>query len=643
VTVSPEDLDRLRTEIKSELREEMRAEIERAARDAAQERRAAQEWEEESWVEEVRPKLNFVDFDGYFRTRVDLFQRAHLGTYDPSTGKGTSAFAPPLNYSARDDRHDTIFTSNMRLRLDPTLNVSEDVRVHVTADVFDNLVFGATPQSLGTPMTFLSSGQVSPDGTNSLVADSLKIRRVWGEVNTPFGQLRFGRMGHHFGLGILNNDGNCLECDNGNDQDRLMFVTRVLGHYIIPSWDFTSSGPWGRGGGPGGTPPATFLASERGQAVNLDPRDDVHTWSLTVARRDSPTDIREKLALDSFVINYGFYGAYRLQYWDNPTWNLNPLKQATDGGMVSRGAWAAMGSLWGLFQWRKLKIEGELSGIYGHIGNVQGATGGKNDDISYLQDGKPKAMHCYVFPGLDSFTKRGSPKPGESGYGYKSVRFPPDPSTGFLDLGEGTCLRQLGFAVEGSYTFLNDSLVIGGGAGYASGDDAPGFGIRTWSNTNPRRGDVDGQQYGGTMPDGKRDNTIENFAFNPDYRVDMIMFREVVGTVTDAVYVKPSVTYYILDGLGVRGDAIAAVAQYASSTPGDSNLLGAEFNGHVFYRSEDGFYGGFTYAFMLPLAGFHHAKDGDRYTNVATDGDSQSRYGEAKFAQRFHAILGVQF
>ena len=90
-------------------------------------------------------------------------------------------------------------------------------------------------------------------------------------------------------------------------------------------------------------------------------------------------------------------------------------------------------------------------------------------------------------------------------------------------------------------------------------------------------------------------------------------------------------------------DAIAAIAQYASSTPGDSNLLGAEFNGHLFYKSEDGFYAGFTYAFMLPLAGFHHAKDPTTglFTNVSANG--QTKYGEAKFAQRFHGILGIQF
>jgi uncharacterized protein (TIGR04551 family) len=255
--------------------------------------------------------------------------------------------------------------------------------------------------------------------------------------------------------------------------------------------------------------------------------------------------------------------------------------------------------------------------------------------------------------------------PGEAqlqeGFNPRLIRFPPDPSQGFIDLGPGACVRQLGFAVEGSYAFLNDTLVIGGGAGYASGDDAPGFGIRPGANNfqPTRKGDFDGRQFGSQHPDGTTDNTIENFRFNPDYRVDMLMFREVMGTVTDAVYIKPSVTYYLpLEGLGVRGEAIAAVAQYASSTPGNSNLLGAEFNGHLFYKSEDGFYGGFTYAFLLPLAGFNHAKCNDAdvarglcpasglFTNVSgadVNAPSQQRYGEARFAHRFHGILGIQF
>ena len=36
-----------------------------------------------------------------------------------------------------------------------------------------------------------------------------------------------------------------------------------------------------------------------------------------------------------------------------------------------------------------------------------------------------------------------------------------------------------------------------------------------------------------------RDRTVDNFRFHPDYRIDRILFREIIGTVTDAVYLRP--------------------------------------------------------------------------------------------------------
>ena len=35
----------------------------------------------------------------------------------------------------------------MRLRLEPTLNVSEEVAIKMQIDVLDNLVFGSTPET----------------------------------------------------------------------------------------------------------------------------------------------------------------------------------------------------------------------------------------------------------------------------------------------------------------------------------------------------------------------------------------------------------------------------------------------------------------------------------------------------------------
>ena len=75
---------------------------------------------------------------------------------------------------------------------------------------------------------------------------------------------------------------------------------------------------------------------------------------------------------------------------------------------------------------RKLKIEAEAVGIYGSIGNMS-TSGGITDRDAYA-----------------------------------------DPVS----------IMQYGFAIESSYKFLHDALVVGFDAGMASGDDAPGFGLR---------------------------------------------------------------------------------------------------------------------------------------------------------------------
>src|SRR5262249_17944060 len=142
----------------TELKAQMQNEMEAAARDAATQKAANQEWEEEKWVEEVKPTLNFLQLDGYFRTRFDLFNRLDLGTFDPNaaggTGKGTSFVRPPTFYgpfngsscvqtganatpnfggpngvcSTTTQDTATLLTANMRLRMDPTLNVSDDIK-----------------------------------------------------------------------------------------------------------------------------------------------------------------------------------------------------------------------------------------------------------------------------------------------------------------------------------------------------------------------------------------------------------------------------------------------------------------------------------------------------------------------------------
>jgi uncharacterized protein (TIGR04551 family) len=208
-------------------------------------------------------------------------------------------------------------------------------------------------------------------------------------------------------------------------------------------------------------------------------------------------------------------------------------------------------------------------------------------------------------------------------------------------------ILQGGGALETSYQLLNDQLTLGLDGGIASGDDAFGFGLRPVINQKPVAGDFDGKQYGDCLardPDeGDRDNdgvvdcqtvddNVTNYRFDPDYQVDLILFREILGTVTDAFYLKPHIGYYLTENLGARLDVIYSHALFGSSTPGQQNPLGLELDVTGFYGTDDGFYLMAQWGFLLPFGGFSH---------FATDVAEQFR--QPQFAQTFQMYGGVQF
>jgi uncharacterized protein (TIGR04551 family) len=652
----------LREELGAELKADLESDLEAVARDATAQRAAALEWEEERWVEEVRPKLNFLEFNGYFRTRADFFNRLDLGTYDPIVNRGTSGVPPPTMYRpfdgegcvlppeggefgenpaapgqpCRPDAEDTsaLFGMNMRLRVNPVFHISEDIRILSTVDILDNLVLGSTPEAKPgfannptLPLPVFSSGQLPPQAGFNFIWDAVRIRRLWAEVMTPFGQLRFGRQPQHFGLGLIANAGNELNNNFGDDADQIMFATRIAGHIIAPAYSISSTGPVGRGGGAGnaGDVGLQFYPGEQGQRYNLDPSDDVHSFLLTVAKVDKDEDRQARLRAGDVVLNYGAFGVYRTQRYDVPGYyadtnpETNPVASIND--YVVRNANAGIASLWGRLEWNKLRVEAEAVGI---VALIEGTSLASN--------------------GLQSVNDR------LTIWNEETSTFDPQP----------LWVLQGGLAFESSYRFLNDSLVAGLNFGAASGDSAPGFGLRPVLNQTPRRGDLDGQQFGACLdydagPDGvlgtqddrcvRVDNTITNFRFDPDYQVDLILFREILGTVTDAVYVKPHVTYYITDTFGVRGDVIYSNALNAGSTPGQQSPLGLEADGTAFYGSDDGFYVMLQGGVLFPLAGLSHARDPNNLTLGRQFAGQRvaERFLDAQWAYTIRAFAGVQF
>ncbi|MDD5011960.1 MAG: hypothetical protein PHQ00_07540, partial [Phycisphaerae bacterium] len=101
----------------------------------------------------------------------------------------------------------------------------------------------------------------------------------------------------------------------------------------------------------------------------------------------------------------------------------------------------------------------------------------------------------------------------------------------------------------------------------------------------------------------KDDLSINNFRFHPDYRIDMILWRECIGVITDTYYFKPNVAYQILDGLAVDLSAIYSRAMFKESTPGYDSDLGLEFDLGLHYTSHDNFHFGLFGGLLFPFAG----------------------------------------
>ena len=458
---------------------------------------------------------------------------------------------------------------NMRFRLDPTINVSEEVRIRAQIDMLDNLVWGSTPDFAYSQnssnnyaydrnqFSLFSTSQNSPTAGVNSITNSVNVRRVWGEVATPIGILRFGRMASQWGLGMLYNDGNGIDSDYGDTVDRVSFTAEPLpGFYITPMLDTNVVG---------------YLSSRQqfgGQPVDLTNSDNVMSYILALARRDTETERLAKLDSNQLVFNYGLHFTYKNQRNDAVDSLSGPFTvdgitpTASNNLWVQRKGQLFIPDLWAKAEMKNWRIEFEGAAILGNIENraVSGASAGTVNQNQSL----------YVY--------------------------------------------QFGAVLQAEYRFLNGDLEIGLEVGFASGDKAPGFGLypRRSNGAPTTPGDIDGSQYNCSSAVCS-DNEIKNFTFNPDYRVDMILYREILGGITDSLYFKPRARYRITQGFEVFAAAIYSRAIYAESTPswayqqnssaGADPSLGIELNGGIRYETEDGFFGQLQYGILFPLSG----------------------------------------
>ena len=534
-----------------------------------------------------RRPMQFFEMDGYFRFRADMFYKPHLALNQTGSSPNPPYINNPVYEGSRHLKNQKMFWSaNMRLRLEPIFNVHETVRIHMSMDVFDNMVMGTTPNGFAlnttdtlpyVPAPFFSYTQQTPQAGKNSVTDALRIKHAWAEVKTPLGQIKAGRMPTHWGLGMFHNSGrcreaskwsvdphhspsHCLDADYGDIVDRVMFTSRIpgIGLMVALGYDFASQGP-------DSSITDALTRSRSGQAVDLFENDDVHQAILAIGKIDRPAVIRERLAQGKLVINYGFMGMFRTQKSDMsmeaaaiPSESVSYYASQLHG----RDAWAVIPDIWFRLNWGKLSVEFEGAMIGGKINNLKDA--GRQDELSLI---------------------------------------------------------QWGFILRSQYKFLNDDLILRLEVGSASGDD----------NTEAQDGTAG---YGRISPIPLTANDKYNtlFAFDPSYYVDLIFFRELMGTVYNATYYKPTLIYNIAPNLGARADAIFSMANETVATPGNKRWYGIELDAHLEYRNlPHGFIAGVSYGVFFPLSAMNF---------------SRSLYGthqDAKPAQTLQFRLNVKF
>ncbi|MBV1860441.1 MAG: TIGR04551 family protein [Nannocystaceae bacterium] len=573
-------------------------------------------------------RLQLFDLNGYMRMRGDYFHRLGLGLVEPGSledgDRPQRFFDPPAESQETDEDGNIIGTNdasclnrlidggvsgaravtrcnrrqgfasaNMRLRLEPSLHITDTVHVHTQVDILDNVVLGSTPDSLqGTdPYAPLDLYTRSQDPSASGVTgtkDSVVVKRAWGDIRFGWGlQVEFGRMPWSWGMGMVANGGNGysklakddiiqqLDRDHGDSVDsvRLGFdfgKDRRKTHKLRLSWDWANSGPT----------TAQLLGPEYasggtlGQAFSVEKFDDVHQWSASIERRDEPEMLKRKLSLGNPVFNYGLIGWLRYQDLDD-AYGSASVEGVSDfqtytNSLVQRRALMVTPDAWMRVNWRTLRVELEAAATYGRF-NIR-------DFDNDLEDGQNS---------LNDFTSD--------------------------DLNQKSILN-FGYALEFKYGFFDDRFHIGFDHGFATGDTA-----------SPLESDP-------ASPLNQNDNSrFSQFRFNPAYNTDLLLFRELLGTVSNAAYFKPWAAFYFFDHFSARADIEYAMAVQRQSTLGNRFSYGVELDGAARYHdAREPIFFQIQYGVLFPLGAFNR--------NLSNGGRE-----DARAVQTLQAQIGIKF
>ncbi|MEE2643712.1 MAG: TIGR04551 family protein [Myxococcota bacterium] len=552
---------------------------------------------------------SFIEHHGYLRLRLDLFHNFDLDTFSRQDRQGSSSLLPPLTEQDLSGTRlypepsgslamgaDSQSSANMRLRYQPTIHVSERLKIHGVLDIMDNAILGGSadgyPSALrarpDVPFEFFSTTQRPLESGVTGDRDALRVKALWGEISFEMLRLEFGRTRQHWGLGINYNDGSCLDCDFGDSVDRIMVTTRLINNYISFAWDFAGEGAVGF------NELETTKNQGLGQPFDLDQRDDINQYTFILsnfARGDAERAAeREKLRAREWVTRWGFHNQLRDQlYSATLREGLSEGSRPSDYLLYEATAFSYTPDLYLSFEREtqggdRYQLELELVGVFGSI-----------EEVPLPSIAVENQVLCDDLRPLDDCAPQDRIRPREreiQAWGY-ALRF------------------------KARHRRLRWGILHGA----ASGDPSAGFGVRDQSPVVTSSG-------------GDVDDRLSGFSFDRDYIVDLILFREIIGSVSNALYFKPWIGYRSADRGSAWGFEFAAIysqALVAEATPGGEAPLGLEFDGSLYYEQVKRLRLSLSYGFLFPLEGLNWYDE------------SSGERREAGIAQTIQVMLGVLF
>jgi uncharacterized protein (TIGR04551 family) len=290
-------------------------------------------------------------------------------------------------------------------------------------------------------------------------------------------------------------------------------------------------------------------SKDGGHAISLEPSDAASGPGVAILKVHSAGALARRAAAGMASVEYALYLTRRTQDRDVPAWYL-PTAAApttfTSNDLVARGFEATATGGWLRITGASFRFEAEVAYLRASVANPS------------------------LIPGAA--------------------------------ITEPVTSSQLGAAFESDVRIPGFEVGVDGG--YASGDPAPGFGAFPQPGAQPAPpGAFDGPQA-----DPPRDRAVDNFRFHPDYHIDQILFREIIGTITDAIYVRPHVRALLMkvgdSRLETGAALIASWAVEPTSTPGGQRPLGVELDPELRYATHDGFAATIDYGLLFPGAAF---------------------------------------